>query len=133
MPEAPLIIQGGQAIAPREVEQDLLRHPAVAEVAVVGVPDRCLGQVVAAAVRLSAPLPAPAADLARYCEARLARYKVPARWLFTSALPRTAAGEPRRAMLRAQLAVMPRPAGPDRHVTGPPARLGGRAGGGGPR
>ena len=40
MPEAPLIIRDGHAIPPREVEQVLLGHPAVAEVAVVGVPDR---------------------------------------------------------------------------------------------
>lgn len=112
MPEVPLIIRGGQAVPPQEVEQVLLGHPAVAELAVVGVPDPGLQEIVAAAVRLSAPLPSAAADLTEYCRARLPRYKVPARWLFIPALPRTAAGEPCRATLTAQLAVTPGPGGP---------------------
>jgi hypothetical protein len=110
MPEAPLIIRGGLAISPREVEQVLLGHPAVAEAAVVGVPDHSLDEIVGAAVRLSAPLPSGAADLTRYCRARLAPYKVPVRWLLLPALPRTATGEPCRATLTAQLAA---PSWPD--------------------
>ena len=90
MPEAP------------EVEQVLLGHPAVAEAAVVGVPSHQI-EIVGAAVRLSAPLPSAAAELTRYCRARLASRQVPARWLFTDALPRTTAGEPRRAAIRALL------------------------------
>src|SRR5882672_9299530 len=111
MPEVPLIIRGGQAVSPQEVEQVLLRHQAVAEVAVVGVPDRCWTEIVAAAIRLSAPLPSAAADLTAYCRARLPRYKVPVRWLFTAALPRTATGEPCRATLTARLAVTSGPGG----------------------
>jgi hypothetical protein len=110
MPEAPLIIRGGLAISPREVERVLLSHPAVAEAAVVGVPDHSWDEIVGAAVRLSAPLPSSAADLTRYCRALLAPYKVPVRWLLLAALPRTATGEPCRAALTAQLAV---PAWPD--------------------
>jgi long-chain acyl-CoA synthetase len=105
MPEAPLIIRDGHAVPPRDVERVLLGHPAVAEVAVVGVPDRFPGEIVAAAVRLSAPLPSAAADLTAYCQVRLAPYKVPVRWLFVPALPRTATGEPCRATVAAWLAV----------------------------
>jgi AMP-binding enzyme C-terminal domain len=111
MPEAPLITRDGHAVPPQEVEQVLLGHPAVAEVAVVGVPDRFPvfdrfpGEIVAAAVRLSAPLPSAAADLTRYCEIRLAPYKVPVHWLFVPALPRTTTGEPCRATLAARLVV----------------------------
>jgi AMP-binding enzyme len=112
MPEAPLIIRGGQPVAPWEVEQVLLRHPAVAEVVVVGVPDPHGDEVVGAAVRLSAPLPSAAAALTAYCRVRLAAYQVPARWLLLAALPRTAAGEPCRATLSAQLAVRAEPDGP---------------------
>lgn len=112
MPEAPLIIRGDQAVPPEEVEQVLLGHPAVAEVVVVGVPDRSLHEVVAAAIRLSVPLPSAAADLTEYCLARLPQYKVPVRWLFTTALPCTAAGQPCRATLTAQLAATPGPDGP---------------------
>jgi hypothetical protein len=108
MPEAPLIIRAGLPVPPQEVEHVLLRHPAVAEAAVVGVPDRFLGEAVAAAVRLSAPLPSAAGDLTDYCRAALAPYKVPVRWLFGGALPRTAWGDPCRATIAARLAVTPR-------------------------
>jgi len=109
MPEVPLIVRGGLSVLPREVEQVLLGHPAVAEAVVVGVPDRFWGEVVGAAVRLSAPLPAAAADLSRYCRAFLPRYKVPERWLFTEELPHTQNGKVRRAVVTAQLAVLPGP------------------------
>jgi hypothetical protein len=114
MPEAPLIIRDGHAVPPPDVERVLLGHPAVAEVAVVGVPDRFPGEIVAAAVRLSAPLPSAAADLTAYCQVRLAPYKVPVRWLFVPALPRTATGEPCRATVAAWLAVASGFAGPGR-------------------
>src|SRR5262249_20588718 len=70
-----------------------------------GVSGRFPGEIVAAAVRLSEPLPSAAADLTGYCQVRLAAYKVPVRWLFVPALPRTATGEPCRATLAAWLAV----------------------------
>jgi AMP-binding enzyme C-terminal domain len=106
MPEAPLIIRGGQTVPPLEVERILLSHPAVAEAAVVGVPDPFWDEIVTAAVRLSAPLPAAAADLTGYCRERLAPYKVPVRWLFTPTMPRTRTGLICRATLATQLAVM---------------------------
>lgn len=109
MPAVPLIVRGGQTVPPREVEQVLLGHPAVAEAVVVGVPDRFWGEIVGAAVRLSAPLPAVAADLSRYCRAFLARYRVPERWMFAAELPRTPDGKVRRAAVTARLAVMPAP------------------------
>ena len=125
MPEVPLIIRDGHAIPPREVEQILLGHPAVAEVAVIGVPDRFAvpdrfpGEIVAAAVRLSAPLPSAAADLTGYCRVRLAPYKVPVRWLFVPALPRTATGEPCRETLAERLAVASELDGPGWAATSP--------------
>ena len=109
MPGVPLIVHGGLTVPPCEVEQVLLSHPAVAEAVVVGVPDRISGEVVGAAVRLSAPLSSAATDLSRYCRGFLAGYKVPERWLFTEALPRTPDGEFRRAAVTVQLAVLPAP------------------------
>ncbi|HEX3715395.1 MAG TPA: hypothetical protein VHV09_21560 [Trebonia sp.] len=106
MPEAPLIIRGGQAVVPLEVERILLTHPGVAEAAVIGIPDPFWDEIVTAAVRLSAPMPNAAADLTRYCRERLAAYKVPVRWLCTGAMPRTRAGSVCRATLRTQLAVI---------------------------
>jgi acyl-coenzyme A synthetase/AMP-(fatty) acid ligase len=106
MAEAPLIVRGGLVVQPREVERVLLSHPAVAEVAVVGLPDRFWGEIVAAAVRLSAPLPAVVAELTGHCRARLASHEVPVRWLFTSALPRTADGQICRMTVTAQAATL---------------------------
>jgi hypothetical protein len=111
MPEVPLIVRGGQAVPPVEVERILLSHPGVAEAAVIGLPDPFWDEIVAAAVRMSAPLRAPAVDLTAYCRERLAPYKVPVRWLFVSEMPRDPAGGICRVTLGAQLAVMSQQAG----------------------
>ena len=138
MPEAPLIIRGGQAVLPLEVERILLSHPAVAEVAVIGIPDHFWDEIVTAAVRLSAPLPAAAVELTAYCRDRLAPYKVPVRWLFGGAMPRTRDGAICRATLAAQLVVTSRPEAPPWSAHLPAATTGGRRSGaaavaGGPR
>ena len=108
MPEAPLIIRGGRAVPPHEVEQALLSHPAVAEAAVVGVPDPVWGAVVGAAVRLRAPLSTAASDLGVHCRALLPQHCVPTRWLFTAALPRAADDSVCRTSVAAHLAVAAR-------------------------
>lgn len=107
MPKQPLIMCGGQAVAPRDVERVLLSHPAVAEAVVIGVPDPLGDEIVAAAVRLSGAEPATAVGLTAYCRARLAPYQVPVRWLLAAALPRTEGGGICLGTLNAQLAVMP--------------------------
>jgi fatty-acyl-CoA synthase len=100
-----MIIRGGENIYPAEVEAVLLSHPGVAEVAVVGMPDRFWGEVVGAAVR---PAPGQAElgqdELAQYCRGRLAAYKTPVRWLFTGAFPLTSTGKVRKDVLSSQLA-----------------------------
>jgi acyl-CoA synthetase (AMP-forming)/AMP-acid ligase II len=89
-----MIGRGGENVAPLEVEQVLAEHSGVAEVAVFGIPDDRLGQEVCAAVvpadRASPPDPA---ELRAFARERLAGYKVPARWVFTDALPRNAVGK----------------------------------------
>ncbi len=97
-----MIIRGGENIYPREIEAVLLSHPDVADVAVVGVPDRFWGEVVGAVVRPVADVPAEA-ELAEYCRGRLAAYKTPVRWLFTEAFPLTSTGKIRKDVLSAQL------------------------------
>jgi fatty-acyl-CoA synthase len=113
-----MIIRGGENIYPREIEEVLITHPAVADAAVVGVPDAYYGEVVGAAVRPAVAAAVDgdsgqgdgagdgaglAADLAEYCRARLAPEKVPARWLVTGAFPLTPSGKIRKDDLRAQL------------------------------
>ena len=120
MSEAPLIFPGGPAVSSREVEQVLLSHPAVAEAAVLGIPGPFGNEIIAAAVRLSTPLPAGAADLAAFCRTRLTSYRVPVRWLLAGPLPRTLAGTVCRATLAAQFQVFPWPRAADIDLRVPP-------------
>jgi fatty-acyl-CoA synthase len=104
-----MIIRGGENIYPREIEEVLIAHPAVADASVLGVPDDYYGEVVGAAVRpASAGHDGPtgdglAAELAEYCRARLAAAKVPVRWLVTGSFPLTPSGKIRKDVLRDQL------------------------------
>jgi fatty-acyl-CoA synthase len=97
-----MIIRGGENIYPREIEAVLLSHPGVAEVAVVGVPDRFWGEEVGAAIRPASHV--AEAELADYCRGRLAAYKTPVRWLFIDSFPLTSTGKVRKDVLSAQLA-----------------------------
>jgi malonyl-CoA/methylmalonyl-CoA synthetase len=98
-----LIISGGYNIYPREVEDVLATHPAVAEVAVLGAADNDLGeQVVAVIVPRVGETPA-AEDIIAYCRERLASYKKPRRVVFVEALPRNALGKVQKHLLSAQL------------------------------
>jgi malonyl-CoA/methylmalonyl-CoA synthetase len=97
-----LIITGGLNVYPREVEDVLLEHPAVAEVAVAGLPDPEWGEIVAAwVVPAPAAPPPPEAELAAFAADRLARFKCPRRVVFVDALPRNALGKVLRHELEA--------------------------------
>jgi malonyl-CoA/methylmalonyl-CoA synthetase len=89
-----VIITGGLNVYPREVEDVLLEHPAVTEVAVGGVPDADWGEVVAAWV-VPAPTgqPPPEDELTGFAAERLARFKCPRRVFYVDALPRNALGK----------------------------------------
>ena len=91
-----MIISGGVNIYPAEIEQALQEHPAVADVAVFGVPDADWGESVKAAVQLEpgvAPSPELERELLAFARARLAGYKVPRSVDFERELPRTPAGK----------------------------------------
>ncbi|HET6951299.1 MAG TPA: class I adenylate-forming enzyme family protein [Acidimicrobiales bacterium] len=88
-----IIIRGGENVSAAAVEEALLRHPAIAEVAVVGLPDPDLGETVGAAITL-APGEAPALDdLDRWGRENLAHFAVPARWWIRDSLPVSDAGK----------------------------------------
>lgn len=99
-----LIIAGGENIYPAEIEAVLLAHPAIAEAAVVGVPDARWGAVPVALVAPRAGFAPPADELIAFCRARLAGYKVPRAVRFVGALPRNAAGKLLRDAARAIMA-----------------------------
>jgi fatty-acyl-CoA synthase len=83
------------------VEDCLFQHPAVAEVAVIGVPDEKWGETVKALVVLRAGQDAAEGDLIEHCRARLAHYKCPTSVEMRDALPRTATGKLQKFKLRA--------------------------------
>jgi fatty-acyl-CoA synthase len=95
-----MYISGGENVYPAEVESVLFEHPAVAEAAVIGVPDPRWGEVGRAFV---VPLPAAALDpesVRAFLGPRLAKYKIPAYVDVVPALPRTGSGKVRKAELR---------------------------------
>ncbi|MFQ5988517.1 MAG: long-chain fatty acid--CoA ligase [Candidatus Methylomirabilales bacterium] len=95
-----LIIVGGLNVYPREVEEVLATHPAVAEVAVVGVPDPTRGEAPKAYVVLGAGATTSKAELLRFVRSRLASFKVPRDVEFCQSLPRTFSGKVLRQQLR---------------------------------
>jgi malonyl-CoA/methylmalonyl-CoA synthetase len=94
-----LIISGGFNIYPREIEELLGEHPAVAEVAIAGAPDRVRGEVAIGFVVLANGATASEIDLIEFCRARLASFKVPRAIRFVDRLPRTALGKVQKAAL----------------------------------
>ena len=95
-----LINRGGEKIAPMEIGQVLLKHPAVAEAVCFGVPHPTWGEEVTAAVVLRAPV--PVAELLSFCRDHLADFKCPKKIHVVDAIPRTATGKiQRRALVEA--------------------------------
>jgi fatty-acyl-CoA synthase len=88
-----LIISGGENVYPAEVESVLASHPAVAEVAVIPVPDPKWGEVPRAVVVLGEGCRANAEELLAFAKAKLAGYKVPKSVVFVEALPKTGVGK----------------------------------------
>lgn len=96
-----MAIVGGYNVYPREVEEVLFAHPAVADAAVIGVADAYRGQTLCAWVVLRPGAQGDAATLQAFCAERLSRYKVPAAVRFLDALPKTAANKTDKTALRA--------------------------------
>ena len=94
-----LIIKGGENIAPREIDEALLGHPAVLEAAAVGIPDRHYGQEIMACVVLREGRACDEAELRRFCEAQLGPYKTPKVFRFVADLPRGPSGKVQRLKL----------------------------------
>jgi fatty-acyl-CoA synthase len=95
-----VIISGGENVSSIEVEDTLFSHPAVAEVAVIGVPDEKWGETVKALVVLAAGQEADERELIDYCRDRLAHYKCPTSVEFRTELARTATGKLQKFKLR---------------------------------
>ena len=88
-----MIIRGGENIYPRELEEFLFTHPKVANVQVIGLPDKKYGEQVLAAIQLKAGQTATPEEFADYCKGKIARHKIPKYWEFVDGYPMTASGK----------------------------------------
>lgn len=95
-----MILRGGENIYPREIEEFLYTHPAIADVQVIGVPSEKYGEEVMAWVKLKAEQSISADDLQAFCERQIARYKVPKYWKFVENFPMTITGKIRKVEMR---------------------------------
>jgi len=95
-----MIIRGGENIYPCEIEQLLITHPAVADVAVVGVPDPKWGEQVAAFIRPAPDRATTAEELFAFCRDHLAPHKTPRYWEFVEQFPLTPSGKVQKFVLR---------------------------------
>ncbi|QIG91907.1 MULTISPECIES: acyl-CoA synthetase [unclassified Bradyrhizobium] len=99
-----MYISGGSNIYPREIEEKLLTHPAVGEVAVLGVPDPFWGEVgVAVCVAREGTEAVAEAELAAYLAPKVPRYKMPKRFFFWEALPKSGYGKVPKRLIRDEL------------------------------
>jgi long-chain acyl-CoA synthetase len=94
-----LIIKGGENVAPREIDEVLLRHPAVLEAAAVGIPDPDYGQDILACVVTRPGASVSEEELRALCLAELGRYKTPKAFRFLPELPKGASGKVQRLKL----------------------------------
>lgn len=88
-----LIIRGGENIYPREIEEILYTHPAVSEVAVIGIPDNYWGEEVGAVIKCAPNTKITGEELKTHLSEKLARHKIPKHWYALDEIPATASGK----------------------------------------
>lgn len=99
-----MVIRGGENIYPREVEEFLYGHPAIADVQVIGVPDAKYGEELMAWVRLKPDAALTIEDVRAFCTGKLAHYKIPRYLHVTDEFPMTVTGKIRKVEMREQSA-----------------------------
>jgi fatty-acyl-CoA synthase len=98
-----MIIRGGENISPREIEEYLYRHPAVLDVAVVGVPCQEYGEQVCACVRLKENARSSLEEIREFCAGQIAHYKIPRYVVFVDSFPLTVTGKVQKFIIREQM------------------------------
>jgi fatty-acyl-CoA synthase len=99
-----MVIRGGENLFPREIEDVLLRHPAVEDAQVFGVPDPKYGEELCAWIRLRPGHESGEEEVRRFCGARLAHFKIPRYVRFVEEFPLTATGKPQKFAMREEMA-----------------------------
>jgi fatty-acyl-CoA synthase len=97
-----MVIRGGENLFPREIEEFLIRHPKVADVQVVGVPDAFFGEELLAVVIPKAGVPLTEQELRDHCKGQISHQKVPRYFQFVESYPLTASGKVQKFVLREQ-------------------------------
>jgi fatty-acyl-CoA synthase len=97
-----MVIRGGENIFPREIEEFLIRHPKIADVQVLGVPDTFFGEELLAVVIPRAGVQLTEEELREYCEGQISHQKIPHYFQFVESYPMTASGKVQKFVLRQQ-------------------------------
>ncbi len=95
-----MIIRGGQNIYPREIEEFLYTHPQIADVQVIGVPDKKYGEEVCAWIKIKEGESVTEEEIKEYCKGKIAHYKIPRYIKFTDSFPMTVTGKIRKVEMR---------------------------------
>jgi len=95
-----MIVSGGENIYPREIEEVLFRHPAIADVAIVGIPDPIWGETVKAFIVLKHGKIVAEQEVIDFCKRHLASYKKPRAIEFVSSIPKNPSGGPLKRLLK---------------------------------
>jgi fatty-acyl-CoA synthase len=98
-----MVIRGGENVYPREIEEFLYRHPKVADVQVIGVPDAKYGEEICAWIRLREGQTATEDEIRDYCRGQIAHYKIPRYVRFVAAFPMTITGKVQKYVMREQM------------------------------
>ncbi len=99
-----MIIRGGENVYPREVEEFLYRHPAIADVAVFGIADERMGEEVCAWVKLRDGAALGEEEVREFCRGQIAHYKVPRHVRFVDGFPMTVSGKVQKFLMRDAMA-----------------------------
>ena len=99
-----MIVSGGENVYPAEVENVLMSHPDINDVAVIGLPDEKFGEAVVAVCVMSAGAELNAKAMIEYCREHIAGYKIPRRYECVDVLPRNPSGKLLKKELREQFA-----------------------------
>ena len=98
-----MVIRGGENVYPREVEEFLYRHKKIADVQVIGVPDRKYGEELCAWIKLRPGETATAEEIQAFCRGQIAHYKIPRYIRFVDAFPMTVTGKVQKFMMRHEM------------------------------
>jgi fatty-acyl-CoA synthase len=95
-----MVIRGGENLFPAEIEEFLIRHPKVADVQVLGVPDIFFGEELLAVVLPKTGMQVTETELCAYCQGRISHQKIPRYFQFVESYPLTASGKVQKFVLR---------------------------------